>query len=96
VHALDPQFTADGEVVRLAGSSATPRGTSYNDGRKYKLTYDIHADLTPFPCCWCPPRGSNLRRLRVPSPSASASSKLNIHVGMGVRVPSDSAPMLST
>lgn len=41
-------------------SAAPPSSTSDNDGRQDELASYIYANLTPFPCCWCP-KGSTLQ-----------------------------------
>jgi hypothetical protein len=46
-----------GSPLAAPASAAPPGGTSHDDGRQDELTSHVHADLTPFPCCWCPPRG---------------------------------------
>ena len=56
---------------RSSAESTTPQGgASHDDGRQDELAGQTYADLTPFPCCWCPPADTNLRSCR---PAARAA-----------------------
>src|SRR3954447_10649710 len=52
--------TKDSDRATGSPSTASTGGASHNHGRQNQLASDIDADLTPFPCCWCPSGGTHI------------------------------------